>query len=389
MSGLYPLKGSVKHYDWGGKNFIPHLLNTENKGNRPFAEYWMGIHPMGEAVIELSGGDTKSLKEYATDLPYLFKILDVRDMLSIQVHPSKKAAEIEFSRENTEGIPQDSPNRNYRDANHKPEFMVALGDFWLLHGFKPEEELVAVLSRVKELNSLLPVFSKSGFPGLYRYVMEMEQDEVNKTLEPLLERIVPLYQSGKLKKLQEDYWAAKAAQTFTEKGNIDRGIFSIYLFNLVFLKKGEGIFQGAGVPHAYLEGQNVEIMANSDNVLRGGLTTKHIDVKELLKHVKCEATWPEILHPSGNAGEKFYITHVPDFALSVFELKKEQETSFTAAATEILLITNGFAELSAKNGIIQLQPGKPSAVVFKGCTVVIKPLSDLTIYKATVPVNIG
>jgi len=389
MIGLYPLKGSVKHYDWGGKNFIPQLLNTTNNENKPFAEYWMGIHPMGEAVLELTGGDTKSLKEYAEDLPYLFKILDVNDMLSIQVHPSKKEAEIEFERENKAGIPQDSPNRNYRDPNHKPEFMAALGDFWLLHGFKPEEKLVDVLTRVKELNILLPVFKKCGYPGLYRYVMELEQGEVNKVLLPLIERLLPQYRSGMLQKSQEDFWAAKAALTFTVNENIDRGIFSIYLFNLVFLKKGDGIFQGAGVPHAYLEGQNVEIMANSDNVLRGGLTSKHIDVKELLKHVRCEATWPEIINPSGNGGERFYKTHVPDFALSVFELKKEQETSFTATATEILVITNGIAELSAKNSIFQLQPGKPSAVVFKGTAVLIKPLTDLTIYKATVPVNIG
>ncbi len=124
----------------------------------------------------------------------------------------------------------------------------------------------------------------------------MPQDEVNKHLQSLLDRIIPLYNTGKLKRSQEDFWAARAAQTFSQGKNIDRGIFSVYLFNLVGLQKGQAIFQDAGVPHAYLEGQNIEIMASSDNVLRGGLTTKHIDVKELLKHVKCEPTNPNILN---------------------------------------------------------------------------------------------
>src|SRR5690606_10034604 len=113
-----------------------------------------------------------------------------------------------------------------------------------------------------------------------------------------------------------DFWAARAALTFEENGNIDRGIFSIYLFNLVRLKNGEAIFQDAGVPHAYLEGWNVEIMASSDNVLRGGLTSKHIDVKELLKHVKCEATEVKVIMGDLKGKERIYETPAPDFALT-------------------------------------------------------------------------
>lgn len=388
MTGLYRLKGSVKHYDWGGWDYIPSLLDIDNKEKKPYAEYWMGIHQLGSANIELEDGGCRPLKEYTNDLPYLLKILDVRDMLSIQVHPSKEAAEKEFERENAEGIPADAPTRNYRDANHKPEFMAALSDFWLLHGFKPEEELIDILTGVKELNSLLTHYNMSGYAALYRHVMEMPQEEVNRILQPLLDLIVPLYHSDKLKKAEEHFWAARAALTFSKGGDIDRGIFSVYLFNLVHLKKGEGIFQDAGVPHAYLEGQNVEIMANSDNVLRGGLTTKHIDVNELMKHVKCEATWPEILIPRGHNAEKEYKTPAPDFRLSVFELKKGQDASFTSTSTDILIVTNGIIEAISDSSIIKLQHGDPSAVVFPGKTVHLKAITDATVYRSTVPVNI-
>ena len=140
MPGIYPLKGTVKHYDWGGTSFIPSLLKDFNYEKKPFAEYWMGTHHLGDSLVDTGGTELTPLSIIVHSLPYLFKVLDVKDMLSIQVHPSKQAAEKEFARENEEGIPLDYPTRNYKDDNHKPELMVALSDFWLLHGFKPPEE---------------------------------------------------------------------------------------------------------------------------------------------------------------------------------------------------------------------------------------------------------
>src|SRR5947199_181115 len=137
-------------------------------------------------------------------------------------------------------------------------------------------------------------------------------------------------------------------------------VISIYLFNLVHLKRGEGIFQDAGLPHAYLEGKNVELMANSDNVLRGGLTSKHIDVKELLKHVKCEPTYINILNGEPvNDIEKIYKTPAPDFQISLFDLKADQTASFLPVTTEIILLTNGIAELRSDNKEIELKLGEP------------------------------
>jgi mannose-6-phosphate isomerase len=359
---------------------------VDNTNQQPFAEYWMGIHPVGISKVQLPGGDTKLLTEYAGDLPYLLKVLDVKDMLSIQVHPSKSSAEEEFARENKEGIPLDSPKRNYKDANHKPEMLVALSDFYLLHGFKTEQLLVAILEAVPELNFLLPVFGKDNYAGLYKTVMNMPQEKVNQTLQPLLDRIVPLYMDNKLGKDSEDFWAARAAITFSKDNNIDRGIFSIYFFNVLHLKKGESLFQGAGLPHAYLEGQNVELMSNSDNVLRGGLTTKHIDVIELLKHVKCEPTVPAILKGEDAAPHVIlFKPPVRDFQLSVTDLQKNDIVQFTASSTEIILVTEGEAQIPDTD--INLQAGSPVAVVVKGASYAIKGVAKkTTVFTASVPV---
>ena len=307
---MFRLEGKVQHYAWGGKDFIPELLSVSNKDNRPFAEYWMGIHPSAPARIQVDS-TTKELPELIhtskekylgskvlknfSDLPFLLKILDVKDMLSIQVHPSKEEAVKGFDRENKEGIPMNASHRNYKDANHKPEMMLALSDFWLLHGFQPKVKLEKTLSAVPEFSELLNLFTQKGYRYLYQHVMEMNQQEVDAFITPLAARILPAYQNNEIPKSSPDFWAAKAIKTYP--GTFDRGIFSIYFFNLVNLQKGDAIFQGAGLPHAYLEGQNVELMSNSDNVLRGGLTPKHIDVDELMKHTLFEPIIPKKWNP--------------------------------------------------------------------------------------------
>lgn len=350
---MFPLKGKVQHYAWGGKEFIPSLLGISNAEQRPFAEYWLGVHPGAPATVKLSDNASTGLPDlirsqpsrylgkrvsaHFTDLPYLLKILDVKDMLSIQVHPSKEEAIKGFDRENAMGIPQDASHRNYKDNNHKPEMMLALGDFWLLHGFRPKAELAEILERVEELSVLLPVFEISGYKGLYQYVMELPQEGVNKMLEPLSARILPEYVQGKLQKNDPHFWAARAMVTYPD--SFDRGIFSIYFFNLVHLTEGQSVFQGAGLPHAYLEGQNVELMSNSDNVLRGGLTPKFVDVAELIKHIQFEAVVPKILD-GGQDDEKIFACPVKDFSLTVSKVGADRY-NFTTNGPEIILVLAG------------------------------------------------
>lgn len=402
------LKGVVRNYDWGGTEFLSKLLSQPNPQAKPMAEYWLGAHDMDSAVVFTTDGEVNLNEFVAGDkprvlgktiarkfgrLPYLLKILDVTNMLSIQVHPAKHEAEIEFERENKQKIPLDSPHRNYKDDNHKPELAVALTDFWLLHGFKPVEKLAATLDSVSELRGLLEIFNATGYDQLYKTVMEMPQQSVNQLLQPLLDRIVPLYTNGQLEKSDENFWAARAASIFTGNKNeprlMDRGIFSIYFFNLLRLRKGEGLFQDAGVPHAYLEGQNVEIMANSDNVLRGGLTNKHIDVKELMKHIKFGETIPKIILPQRiNDCEQVYRTGAPDFKLSRFILKKDVACTFESVSGETLLVLEGSVSITSEKDDLSLMRGE-AAFIISHRQVSLKCLADAEVYRASVPVPIS
>jgi mannose-6-phosphate isomerase len=391
---IFKLKGVVQHYSWGGFDFIPQLLNIENKDRKPFAEYWMGAHANYPALIEneipLNHFIEKNVEEVLgravaekfSSLPYLLKVLDVRQMLSIQVHPSKQAAEICFEEENKKGIPVNAPNRNYKDKNHKPELMVALSDFYLLHGFKSQAELQRVLDTKEELHFLKEIFLHKGYKGLYEEVMLMEQKRVNEILDPLLQKILPAYQDGTLKRDNEDFWAARAAINFCRDNNYDRGIFSVYLFNLVYLKKGEGIFQQEGMPHAYLEGQNVEVMANSDNVLRAGLTDKHIDVTELLKHVKFEVTYPNILNPNFPFGN--FISPAEEFDLHQLFIKQGENISIKTKTAETFLVMDGSITVGSGSEQMQFKKGE-SFIVTSNTQFMAKALAESELFRVTVP----
>ena len=398
---IFPLCGQVQHYSWGGCDFIPNLLEMKNRGHRPFAEYWLGAHPQAPSDVILPDGKRIPLPKLIENapsfylgtrtfdrfkqFPYLFKILDVRNMLSIQVHPSKSEAEKGFARENAAGIKLDAPERNYKDANHKPEMMVALGNFWLLHGFLPKERLIPVLMKIPEFSSFLPVFEKDGYQALYQQVMELHQNEVDKKLSSLTNRILPLYQNKTLKKYDPAYWAAKAVLG-SNSAHFDRGIFSIFFFNIVELNPGEAVFQDAGLPHAYLEGQNMEIMANSDNVLRGGLTPKYMDVPELLKKIKFEPTVPQIIpgHLTQGGMERIYPCSVPDFRISRIEISSGKEYASQSSSPEILMMLQGTAVLKGRTAEIPIKQGG-SAIIFCGEDYQVITPDHAVLFKAAVP----
>ncbi|MBX2874957.1 MAG: mannose-6-phosphate isomerase, class I [Saprospiraceae bacterium] len=376
MQAIIPLNGVVQHYDWGGFHFLPQLLSTPNAENQPFAELWMGTHKKGTATARLAEGELSLAelinqdpvqvlgKEVATyfkgRLPFLFKILDVRKMLSIQAHPTKQSAEVGYQQENEKGIALDAFHRNYRDDNHKPEVMVALTDFWLLHGFQSQEAIAVILKENPAFQPLQAVFADQDIKVLYQHIMELPQDTVDEILAPLKEHLDAKAAKGALEKSSPDYWAKLAFEDYTRDGHYDRGIFSIYLFNLVFIPKGKGIFQDAGVPHAYLEGVNVELMANSDNVFRGGLTPKHIDVPELLKHLVFTPVVPKVLD-----GEKknpivtSFATPAPDFALSRLHFTSDHRSLKEEAATTatIYIVMDGTVEVASQGKKINFQKG--------------------------------
>jgi mannose-6-phosphate isomerase len=340
MQKAYKLHGVHRHYDWGGAEFIPNLMKVTNANQKPFAEYWMGAHASAPAQIETSNG-LVTIHEFG-NIPYLFKVLDVAKMLSIQVHPSKENALIGFELEEKAGIAIDAHNRNYKDQNHKPEVMVALSDFWLLHGFLAPTLLEARLSEYFYFKPLLTHFNGGDYKGLYQYFMQLSSQEADLILKPLMEDAVASASNGTIDKLHPHWWANKYYNGVVPENNIDKGIFSIYILNIVQVAKYQAVFQGAGLLHAYLEGQNIELMANSDNVLRGGLTPKHIDINELIKHVQFIPTYPNVLMgDSLNTFETIYPCPVPDFGLSKIALKAGESYTINSQSLEMLLIIEG------------------------------------------------
>lgn len=330
------LEGVVQHYEWGGYSFIPSLLGRAGKARKPHAEYWLGAHLTAPAIARVNGRRVP-LTEIAPDLPYLLKVLDAREMLSIQAHPNKAQARRGFAAENAAGIPLNAPNRNYKDANHKPEVHVALTPFWMLNGFRPWAEVAGFLDTIPEFRPLRKVKT---LKALVRRLLTMEEPEA--ILSPLLAR---LQDEGATDRENPSYWVLRAAASFPNAAS-DRGLFFIYLLNLVALKPGEGTYQPAGVLHAYLEGSTVELMANSDNVLRAGLTPKHVDTAELLRTISFESGFPPILKgESQGRGVRVYRTPSTEFELSRINLTPGTRRRREAHGPTILLLTEGEATL--------------------------------------------
>jgi mannose-6-phosphate isomerase len=396
MQKAYKLQGKHRHYDWGGTQFIPTLMGINNTSNEPYAEYWMGAHPAAVSEITTENGvvllnkmladrgaillGEKTQASFGT-LPYLYKVLDVAKMLSIQAHPNIQNAILGYEKEEAAGIDLNASIRNYKDKNHKPEVMVALSDFWLLHGFLAPELLEARLKEIIHFNPLQVHFNGDDFEGLYRFFMQLSSEDADFILKPLMLDAVRSVKSGSVNKSHPHWWANKYYDGQIPDKNIDKGIFSIYILNIVQVAKYEGVFQGAGLLHAYLEGQNIELMANSDNVLRGGLTTKHVDVHELIQQVKFIPTYPNVLKGEAlNEFETRYPCPVPDFGLTKITLNKGESYTINTSTLEMILLTLGDLQLDK----LLLNAGDV-AMLPAGQSVVLTANSDSVLFKAFVP----
>lgn len=396
---ILKLQGKVQHYHWGGVTFLPELLGINNFSNQHYAEYWLGVHPLGASDVFIDDQlvplqqliDQDSLatlsepvqKSFGT-LPYLMKVMDVQQTLSIQVHPTKERAAAGFAKEDAMGIARNASNRNYKDTNHKPEVMLAISEFWLLHGFKDQGVIEKMLTDIFEFQILLPLYKKEGLQALYRFIMEMDQDMVNNLLLPLVKREIRNKKDQLLSKADPGWWVAKYFNEQNPNGDIDRGIFSIYFFNIVQLQPGEALFQGAGIPHAYLEGQNVELMANSDNVLRGGLTNKHIDVPELLANMLFDSTKPQILKGVElKDGETVFQFPVPDFSLIQLQLNANTSFEGNAIGPEIWITLEGGVII---NNEMVIKKGE-SFIVFPNQSYQFQSSGKSVLCKAFVPLD--
>jgi mannose-6-phosphate isomerase len=361
MQQIFSLQGTTMNYAWGGTEFLPQLLQVPNTDHRPFAEYWLGAHPLSSSAIHLER-ETILLKDAINNhpthflgekvhqqfkgLPFLLKILDVSSILSIQVHPTIEQAINGFEREEAAGIPINAAHRNYKDQNHKPEMLVALSEFWLLHGFKSPELITQMLEDVPEFNQFKALFLREGLASVYQLVMEMSGEDAFHWLLPLVKREVRKKREGLLNESDPGWWVAKLYENEEAITQVDKVLFSIYIMNIVHLYPMESLFQGAGQPHAYMQGQCVELMSNSDNVLRAGLTNKHIDVPELIRLTKFETTFPQIKSGEINgSGERLFVAPVKDFSLSAIFLEAEKAFHHEAASPEILVVISGSATI--------------------------------------------
>lgn len=345
MSSIVDLQGCIQNYLWGGHSFLAQLLEQPAPAQQPQAEYWLGAHPAGETLL----GNNQTLADHiarqSLDLRFLLKVLDVRDMLSIQVHPNKKQAELGFELENQAGVPLQAKHRNYKDSNHKPELMVALSEFWLLHGFRPKQEILNHLLKYKFLTPIAELVAASDIKAAFAAVLDDNNTVIEKANQALKKHF--LFAKKIEDKSSPDFWIQR---WLSNNPNTLKGVLAIYFLNLCKIDAGDSVFQPAGLLHAYLEGQNIELMANSDNVLRAGLTPKHIDTGELLKIGLFEPTEPRkfiCAKIKQETGWLEYITPFDEFRLTQANAQWKPQYKWRSEECEILLCVSGKGRLQA------------------------------------------
>ncbi len=378
------LVNTVRPYAWGSTTAIPELLGIAPTGE-PQAEMWMGAHPGAPSLTargslhELIDADPvrelgeRSVEKFGPRLPFLLKVLAAGAPLSLQAHPDLAQARAGYAAEEAAGIPIDAPHRTYKDANHKPELICALTPFDGLCGFRAPTEAADAIAAL-------------GIDSLKPYVDLLHAHPEEAALREVLTALLTADPEETAHTVAEAVAAAdRLGGDHAPYANLahhfpgDPGVLAAMLLNRVRLQPGEALYLGAGVPHAYLDGLGVEIMANSDNVLRCGLTPKHIDVPELLRVVRFEPTDPNVLRPEASpTGEEVYDTPIDEFRLSRFVRPEgAAPTDLTSPTPQILLAvagrpTAGEATLAAGESVF-VPAGEPVELAGTG-----------TVFRATV-----
>ncbi|MFL9786802.1 mannose-6-phosphate isomerase, class I [Vibrio cyclitrophicus] len=369
---IYKLSNCIKNYTWGSHTSLTELFGIANSYDQPQAELWMGAHPSGCSVLETTGALLSAhikqnqqdvLGSYSAmrygELPYLFKVLAAQMPLSIQVHPSKVNSEQGFARENELSIELTAANRNYKDPNHKPELVYALTRYKAMNGFRPIEHTIALFEEVgipsleRELSSLKSKPNAQGLQHFFTALMVLSGERKSAAMN----EIQASFERDDLSK--EAQHAITYSQKFAQHYEGDVGILAPLILNIVELEPGEAMFLHAETPHAYVEGTALEVMASSDNVLRAGLTPKHIDVPELIANTRFMPVAPEQLKltPIRKEGRLHFPVPVDDFALDILTVKPTVSTQYVRSA-EILFCMEGYIQLWAGKDRVSLKPGE-------------------------------
>ena len=401
MGRIAVLENRIQEYAWGSNSFIPELLGESSPAKRPMAEMWMGTHPSGPSMAvysneripleRLIGEDPSGIlghsiaRKFSNKLPFLFKVIAAARPLSIQAHPNREQAKAGFMRENMGKKPMDSGDRNYRDENHKPELICALRPLWALKGFRDVEDIIGMMEPLG-VNAEVPVAEilrnqpgVEGLKGFFTAIMDMERDRRRNLLEEIVAKIEDSGLSS-----PEYEWIRRLSKEYPG----DMGILSPLFLNLFHLTTTEAMYIHPGELHSYLEGAGLELMANSDNVIRGGLTSKHIDLPELANILDFTPCIPDILTPEWIDGpEKSYSVTAEEFMLSVISLNSRHSIyeSRESRSAEIMICTEGDALvtdigngeiLEFKKGMSIFIPASVERYLIRG---------EAIIYKASVP----
>ena len=397
------LKNAIQYYAWGSTTDIPQLTGMPNPDNKPWAEMWMGAHPKAPSQMEIKGKwhsleavitshpvemlGHKTAARFSNQLPYLFKVLAAGKPLSIQAHPSQTQAEKGFARENQLNIPLDAYNRNYKDPNHKPECICALSPFWALNGFRMIEELLYYFDTLcpdilkKPLAALTQKPDSQGLEFFFKALMNMDEDLKIRVVETAVRAAASMRTATD----PAFDWMVRLYDAY----QIDVGVLAPVLLNLVCLAPGQAMYLPAGQLHAYLDGLGIELMANSDNVLRGGLTPKHVDVPELMKVLNFSPTRLEILTPRAKqAGEGVFACDAAEFVLSTIRVDGQcNHVSAGDRSIEILLCTEGEVAFFSGNENRPVAVPKGASVVVPAAVPQYRIQGRGVLFKAAVPIN--
>ncbi|OEF23270.1 mannose-6-phosphate isomerase, class I [Vibrio rumoiensis] len=368
------MQNVIQDYAWGSTSSIESLFDIPNPEKKPQAEIWMGAHPNGCSKIEINEKSVKldtiieqdktsilgeRTEKRFNELPYLFKVLAAEKALSIQVHPSKEAAEIGFEKENNAGIDLKAANRNYKDPNHKPELVYALTPYQAMNGFRDYQDIIHYFEAVNA-------------PALASYVATLKANQTEAGLSEFFQAILSLEGETKSSSLSvlmqhaEENKGNELTDLLLDLGKQypgDVGLFAPLMLHCITLQPGEAMFLHACTPHAYIKGTGLEIMANSDNVLRAGLTPKYMDVPELIANTLCVPKPKDdiLLTPTTMANVKHYPIPVDDFKFSVYQGNAE----ITCESAEIILAIDNDVTLHHASGqTLVLSKGQSAFIPF-------------------------
>jgi mannose-6-phosphate isomerase len=379
-SEMLLLRNEIQQYAWGSRTKIADLLGQPSPAPAPQAEIWMGAHPSAPSSVMRRGAwqpltswieeepgvvlGERVRQAYGSGLPFLLKVLAVENPLSLQAHPSFAQARAGFEKEQAAGIPLTARNRKYKDTNHKPELLCAMTPFDALCGFRRAEDTLRLLDAL-DVPDLKPFAAMirlepgpAGLQAAFSALMVGPRSEKQALAEKTAEACESLRRRGSAFEAELG-WATRIAALYPG----DVGVACALLLNLVRLEPGQAFYLPVGRLHAYLQGMGVEIMASSDNVLRGGLTQKHIDPDEL-SHVLDfhDGKVPVLAGEQRRPGERVFSTPAPEFELSMLDLSGTKLAVSSRVGPEILLCTAGNVTASDEQGEVSFGRGESAFV---------------------------